>query len=349
MSAQRRRRMPSQREPVGRTKSEILLYIVDNPKASLTNIREYLRNRLNIRNQKVVRKHISDLVNDKIIEIRKAERRGLSDIYYVEKSFSNFKTSFNFLNDFYKPSFLGAKYARDMVSSDDFLTYGIINVVKEIFTEFLKLKDENYFNALIENFKRNSEDVSSKEIKEFKEMLESVKRELKDKNLDKFQNLLETAKPEDILKELENLLNLPSDFNYIFTSIINTIFPDKQRKEIMGIISTSPSATDYFLNLKSVDRLYLFMIVIRFYLSTLFMDGGKISLINEISKDESKLQSNLIPYITRLLSIENVSNDNPLLTILRSYFVVDAFNGNIVNNEYSNSVLKEILLPKVVQ
>jgi len=54
-------------------------------------------------------------------------------------------------------------------------------------------------------------------------------------------------------------------------------------------------------------------------------------------------------FISQILSIQNVVNDNPLLTVLRSYFIVDSLNGNIVENEYSNTVLKEILLPKVIQ
>jgi len=42
-------------------------------------------------------------------------------------------------------------------------------------------------------------------------------------------------------------------------------------------------------------------------------------------------------------------NDNPLLTILRSYFIVDSFNANIVENEYSHRILTKILLPQVIQ
>jgi len=56
-----------------------------------------------------------------------------------------------------------------------------------------------------------------------------------------------------------------------------------------------------------------------------------------------------MPFITQILNIQNVMNDNPLLTILHSYFIVDSLNGNVVENEYSDAVLKEILLPKVIQ
>ena len=340
--ANRKKRRPIQREPIGNTKSEILIYIANNDNATITDIRRYLRNERNIRNIKVIRKHLSDLVLHNIISIKKAERRGLSDIYYLEKSFSSFKTSFNFINEFYKPSFLGTKYAKDVISSDDFFVYGIINIGKEIFSELLKLKDENYFNSIIEKAKRNGEDISGKEIKE---LIEKTKKNLHEEDSNEFLDFLMTTKPEDIFSTLGNL-NEEKPIYPVIKILVNAIFPEEQRKETIEILSTSPSATDYFLNLKSVDRLYLFMIVIRFYLSSIFKDAKKIPLLSEISKDKSKLQDNLTSYITGVLSIQNISNDNPILTILRSYFLVDAFNGNLVNNEYSNSVLKEILLPK---
>lgn len=345
--AMRKRRRPSQREPAGNTKSEILLYLANNGDVTVTiaDIRRYLRNEKNIRNIKVIRKHLSDLVTDNLISIKKAERRGLSDIYYLEKSFSSFKTSFNFINDFHKPLFLGTKYTKDVILSDNFLAYGIINIGKEIFSELLKLKDENYFNAIVEKAKRNAEDVSSKETKE---MITELKKNLKEEDLNEFQNILSDARPEDIFNLFGDQIEGQA-FNISIKLLLDAIFPEKQGKEIIEIISTSPSANDYFLNLKSVDRLYLFVIIIRFYLGSIAWDTSKISLLKEMSKEKSVMPDNLTPYVAKLLSIQNVSNDNPLLTILRSYFLVDSFNGNIVNNEYSNSVLKEILLPKVIK
>ncbi|MFG1445728.1 MAG: hypothetical protein AAE975_00955 [Thermoplasmatales archaeon] len=86
-----------------------------------------------------------------------------------------------------------------------------------------------------------------------------------------------------------------------------------------------------------------------FYLRTLLVDQDKISIIEKFNENRPEFKNNLPYFISRMLSIQNVSNDNPLLTILRSFFIVDSFNGNIVDNEYSNSVLKEILFPKVIQ
>lgn len=343
--ATRKRRMPSQREPVGNTKSEIVVYISNGDGATITDIRAYLRNEKNIRNIKVLRKHLSDLVADSIIGIKKAERRGLSDTYYIERSFSSFKTVFNFLNNFYKPLFLRSKYAKELIFSNDFLIYGVANIGIEVFKDLIQLREEKKFNELIEKAKRNGEDVSSKEIKE---IIEKLKGQLNGYNTLDIEDYLSNARPEDLISFFSYLNEEQHiDLKAILSMIINSIFPDKQRDEMLHIISTSPMAMDYFLNLRSADRTYLFITILRFYLGSLFMDSEKASLVSLFNEDKSTFERNPLAFITAILSIRNVSNDNPLLTILKSLFIVDALNGNIVENEYSNSVLKEILLPKV--
>jgi len=115
--------------------------------------------------RRVIRKHLFDLVNENILSIKKAERKGLSDVYYIERSFTKFKDVFNFLNDFYRPLLLKSKYAIDIINNEDFLVYGFVNIIKEMFIEMLKLSNEDYFNALIEKAKRNGEDLSIKKLR----------------------------------------------------------------------------------------------------------------------------------------------------------------------------------------
>ncbi|MGP6220505.1 hypothetical protein [Caldiplasma sukawensis] len=343
--ATRKRRMPRQREPVGNTKSEIVIYVSNNNKATITDIRAYLRKEKNIRNIKVIRKHLSDLVSENIISIRKAERRGLSDTYYIERSFSQFKTIFNFLNDLYRPLFLRSEYAREQIFSDYFFIYGMVNIGIEVLKDMIQLCDEDKFNELIEKARRNGEDVS---VKETRETIENMKNQLRRHNIVDIEDYLRNTRPEDLISNINNLNEVQLiELKPILSTVINSIFPDKQRNEMLQIISSSPMAMDYFLNLRSADRTYLFVTILRYYLGSIFMDPEKASLINLLDENHSTFESDPMFFISRILSIQNVSNDNPLLTILRSFFVVDSFNGNVVDNEHSESVLKEILLPKV--
>jgi hypothetical protein len=219
-----------------------------------------------------------------------------------------------------------------------------------VLRDLIQLRDEKKFNEMIEKAKRNGEDVSSKEMKE---VIKKLKSELGGLNISSdsdFENFLSISKPEDLISFFSDLNeNQLMDFKFILNTVIKSIFPDKQRNEMLLIILTSPMATDYFLNLRSVDRTYLFEIILWFYLKTLFIDRDKISIINKFNENQSELKNNPLSFISGLLNIQNVLNDNPLLTILRSFFIVDAFNGNIIDNKYSNSVLKNILLPKVSQ
>ena len=346
--ATRKRRKPNQKEPVGDTKSSIIVHISEKGEATITDIREYLRSEKNIRNIKVIRKHLSDLVSEKVISVKKAESRGLSDIYYIEKSFSSFKIAFNFLNNFYKPLFLRTKYAKGVIFSDDFLIYEILNIAIELYKDLIQLKDDNKFNEKIEKAKRNGEDVSRIDLERIKETIKSMLPTELDSEIIEYS--LKTITSDDWLDLIGSLTNITtSNLKKNLNIVISSIFPEKQKNEMLQIISSSPMAMDYFLNLKSDDRIYLFLMVMGFYLVPLFKDKNKISIINQFNNNNSKSEKDLMPLISSILSIQNILNDNPLLTILRSYFIVDSFNGNIVDNEYSNLVLKEILLPKVSQ
>jgi len=175
-----------------------------------------------------------------------------------------------------------------MINNEEFLVYGFVNVVKELFTELLKLSDENYFNALLEKAKRNGEDVSAKETKE---MIENLKNELKGYNLGDLQNILLNSKPEDLVMFVSEFIPNITDPISIMKKFIGSIFPDKQRNEMLGIISTSPTAMDYFLNLKSADRLYLSVIISRFYLQLYFWIVVKARLSNSLMRIDQNLET----------------------------------------------------------
>jgi len=112
-------------------------------------------------------------------------------------------------------------------------------------------------------------------------MIEDFKNQMRKYNIEDIkdiQNSLLNSKPEDLLFSINEIFPNFSDPKRIIKVMINSI-PDKQRDEMLKIISSSPMAMDYFLNLKSADRLLLFQRIIIFYLSTLVSDKNKISLI----------------------------------------------------------------------
>ncbi len=67
---------------------------------------------------------------------------------------------------------------------------------------------------------------------------------------------------------------------------------------------------------------------------------------NLITKNKGNIQTIIEDFI-QIISTKNIVNDNPLLTTLKAYFIIDALNGKIIENEYSKKVLNDILMPKV--
>jgi hypothetical protein len=78
--------------------------------------------------------------------------------------------------------------------------------------------------------------------------------------------------------------------NMILDLIVKAIFPEKQRNEMLKIISTSSMAMDFFLNLRSVDRTYLFVRILKFYLGSLFTDSEKVSLVDQLNEEQKEFE-----------------------------------------------------------
>lgn len=335
MPARRRKRKPSQKEPVGKTKSELLLYVVDNPKASLTDIRGFLRNDMNIRNVKVVRKHLSDLSRNNLIQRLKANR-GLSDQYFIEESFSSFHSAFDYLRENYEPiGLLKTKYFQKVKSEDDFFLYGIVNILKILFVDVMDIlsDDKRYEELLHEAEKEES-------LKESIQMFIKQREKFLKQNEIEVVSSLKNKKPEEMFG---------ANIKIILNGLLNQLILEDQKEEIINIISTSPSAMDYFLNLRTENMMMFFSVLIRFFLGALFIDPSKVdSLIsfNNIKQEEidTKDVSNLL---NTLANMKDIVNDNPILTTLKAHFILDAVNGKVIENEYSTKTLSNILIPKV--
>ncbi len=99
----------------------------------------------------------------------------------MEKSFSEFKSIFNYLNNFYRPLFLSSKYANELIFSDDFLIYSLIHIGIGVFSDLLKLSDEDKFKEFVKKAKRNSEDVF---VIETKVMVKITEIQLKNYDID---------------------------------------------------------------------------------------------------------------------------------------------------------------------
>ncbi len=320
---------------------------------------------MNIRNQKGIRKHISELITENLIQ-KKMVGRGHSDQYYLENTFTSFRNCFNCLheNRADEPAkrakegrscfnylhengssvdFLKTSFSRNLSSSDEFFFFGLVNIVKVTVLDLISLmKDESRVNDLLLEAKKEG---MNEQVDMMKEMRARLLIEPNISELYEFVSGLTTNTAEELITRVQDIFPIP--IKPVLSEIINQIFSRRQKEEIMNILFTSPSAMDYFLNLKTEDKPRFLAILIRFFFGIAYVDPSKADIIASFNKEPDKKKA--LSFITELLSQKNIVNDNPILTTLKAHFIIDAVNGKIIENEYSTKALQNILLPEVAQ
>jgi hypothetical protein len=341
--AGRKKRQPSNKEAVGKTKSQILLFIADNQRCDYTRIREFLRSNLNIRNQKVIRGHLSGLISKDLIK-KETRGKGIDNVYFISDNFSAFRGCFNFLHvNHFSLDFLKTRYAKDLIPGDDFFIYALINIFKDIFVNLYEvISDDKASNDLLNQYFKETND--SKNLEMMKQKIE----EMRNLDIQSYINGIKTKSPEEIIDFLLTFfVEIKLDKKYII-SLLSNIFPNDARKNITNIILSSPTAMDFFLNLTNQNKIIFFGVLLRFFLGELFVDHNKVQIIESFNKlKEKKLESEVMNLIPAFFNMSNVLNDNPMFTILRAYFIIDSMNNNVIENEYSRETLSKILIPEV--
>jgi len=355
MPAKKKRRERGQKEPVEKTKYQILLFIADNPYCEIDDIRRYLTTKLNIRNKKVIREYVNYLVSDNLIK-KESGRKGKPDKYYIEETFTAFKNTFNYIYDHDQNlslDFMKTKYTQSIFSKDDFLLYGLINLGLQFIIELINIYiDDNKFNAFIS-------EMSDEEAKIVMELSKEEFTEEKDVLEEEFLPLLNRS-PEELIELTEYSLSQNPIVNdsisvmKILNDFVNSIFLPPQKKELINILSTSPSSLKFFLNFEAENKIKFFANFTLFLLKIFNMDDlikiekdlQTLNLKIENKENIGNIQA-FIEDFKQIISTKNIGNENPLLITLKAYFIIDALSGKIIENEYSKKVLYDILIPKV--
>ena len=87
------------KEPSGRTKAAILLFLARHGESTFTDVREYLLEKYNIRSAKDIRIHLVDLSDDNKLGliIKTPNGNGNACSYKVREGFNDLKRLFNYL------------------------------------------------------------------------------------------------------------------------------------------------------------------------------------------------------------------------------------------------------------
>ncbi|WP_148266633.1 hypothetical protein [Methanocella arvoryzae] len=288
-----KRRKPNNREPPGKTKTTILLLVANNGETSFQAIRDHLKDSLNIRNLKVLRTHLAELIEDKLL-LKRSQGKGKPDTYYLN-GFDNFKNLHEFFQDNQlEQEFMKTQYYHHYVTSEDFKGKWLINLLQESINQ--------RHCSIIDKIEKEDKDDRIKN--QHRRLVETIENSFIEDIEDKLQNRLGDHQLDN---RSNNSLLLRSSF----------VISKDEFEDIIDILLLSPSALRYSLKPKYADPLLLQKIM-----EQLFDERGfSIEFFNEIieynfnslTKEDNESLTILILkslFITDLLTNKIVKRDD---------------------------------------
>jgi hypothetical protein len=292
-----RQRTQSQKEPVGKTKTYIILYLAEFNSATYQDIRSHLTTTHNIRNNAVIRKHLEDLEKEDLLK-KKTMGVGRRGYYYLE-GFDNFKKIINYLKNHGKiEEFMKTKYFNDFVRQEDFLQKVMFNIYRENLLQFHEM------NIKI----KNTYDIPEG----YLNLIDMLRKHGIDELYSSFTRFLIDVSKNDLNED--SIVRNDANKNYVFRLIDHL---KVNEKEIVKVLISSPTAIDFILNPSYIDPRFISSLT-GFLLNTQ-LDKG---LFKNGSGEEIK---NLYE-----------DNEYPFLQILKSLYTADIISRKTINSEAHN-------------
>lgn len=329
------------KEPSGRTKTAILLFLARHGESTFTDVREYLLEKYNIRSAKDIRIHLVDLSDDNKLGliIKKPNGNGNACSYKVREGFNDLKRLFNYLKaQGAGPELMQTTIFIEFTSSRrNFFKQVQLNVMKNVMTDFCRCLGKDEYIALL---KDSMEHIPPEHKEALIIWIERVGKQDKSDPLSRsFIGLIETFGYPDGEQLAENQVQrmIRNGVTEVgpdsLESLLSTIrIPDKYREQVTTIMRLSPSAFDCVMNLNLSNPLFT---------PNLYM-AYAISLL--LSMDEEDIS----PIITVKECCEYTRNmprafqEPPILIIARSFFVTDLVTGHLTIKEVSEETLRLI-------
>lgn len=328
------------KEPSGRTKAAILLFLARHGESTFTDVREYLLEKYNIRSAKDIRIHLVDLSDDNKLGliIKKPNGNGNACSYKVREGFNDLKRLFNYLKAHGAgPELMQTKIFIEFTSSRNFFKQVQRNVMNNVLTDFCRCLDRDEYIALL---KDSMEHIPPEHKEVLTIWIERVGKQDKSDPLSRsFIGLIETFGYPDgeqlAVDQVQRMIRkgITEVGQDSLESLLSTIrIPDKYREQVTTVMRLSPSAFDCVMNLNLSNPLFPRNPYMAYAISLL------------LSKDEDDIS----PTVTVKECCEYTRNmprafqEPPILVIARSYFVTDLVTGHLVIKEVPEETLRLI-------
>jgi len=313
-----KRRKPYNREPPGKTKNTILLLVANNGDTSFQAIRDHLKESLNIRNLKVIRTHIAELVNEWLL-LKHSQGKGKPDSFYLS-GFDNFKKVYEFFQaNQQEQEFMKTEYYNSYIASEDFKFKLIINI--------LQVSIQQRHTAILNKLELTIKDEQSRE--QYNELIKSIAN-----------NSIE-----DLVDQLRNRLDERQTDNELLKSLIHRcsfVISDEEFEGLIDILLLSPSAIKYCLKPNYVGASFISKLMSQLFNKPVFpidffQDIMEYDLTS-LSKDS--IESSMF-VILKSFFIADLLTDEIIKREISSRFINKILKTSDINESITNSRLRD--------
>lgn len=344
-----RARARGEKEPAGKTKSTILLFLADNGERSFTEIRNYLKDACNIRSSRDVRLHLEELASDDRLALvdKITHGSGNANSYRIRGGFNSLKRLHNYLNkQGLVPELMNTRYFKEYTASAEFMTMARSNINRNM---TLALYDSMMDEAKFSGLKGLLGYVDVEDRRAMLAWMERVRDgDRDDAHSGSFLLMLDTMASGDIDRLGDMFIGLSGMMGMMETKEIADQFrmlmyeldlPSPWREAFFAILRYSPGAFGYMLNSTINNPLFppnpfptyvLSLAISRVRSGLKAMPDGGIGRWAEYS-----------------MKLPRLSSEPPMLVIARSLFVADMVNGRLAIDDLPKETLKLIFGDKV--
>lgn len=341
-----RSRQRGEREPTGRTKLAILLYLADHGECTFTQIRSHLQEQYNIKSTKDVKIHLNDLASDDRLALiaKVSHGNGNANSYHIREGFNSMKKLHNYLDgQDAVPALMKTCYFRDYTASVDFETKVRANIVRNSMLELYDgILDFHGFEK-IKSALSNIDQADRAAMIAWMDCIRAGDREdilsgsflamvdvMKEGDIDRLGNiftdivrLMRAEKTDDMRREFFALM---SELSY----------PEGQRELVYAARRFSPGTLGYLLNSSKNNRMFPPNIFLAYVFSLILQMPG------ENYVPDSLPQINIGRYRRYAATVPQISSVSPIVLVSRSLFIADMIQGRLVVDEVPEETLRLI-------
>jgi|AGTN01.2.fsa_nt_gi hypothetical protein len=338
-----RTRARGDREPKGKTKSAILMFLANSGESTFTQVREHLQEQHNIRSTKDVKIHLADLSSDDGLALveKISHSSGNANSYRIRSGFNSLKRLHSYLGGLDGvPALMRTRYFLEYTDTMDFETKARTNISRntllELYEGIMDDRGHEKIKALLNDIDENDREAMAS-------WMDRVRAgDRADPLSGSFLALIDLLKEGDIDRlgdifvELVRMIGEErgrDDLLEFFALMTELSIPPDKQKMAKAARRISPGALDYLLNSSKNNRMFPPNIFLAYVYSLILQAPPG-------EAPESLPPVDFARYRRYVAAIPRHTGESPVAMIVRSLFIADMIHGRLVVDEVPEETLR---------